>query len=118
MELLRKIEISTRISRARPKLNFHVSDRSIIRGIPTQEYIHLLKSLESEGWNIVDIHYNDGLSLHHSKIQLKNNSSELTLEWHKKYGGSIEGADQSIREIALTHGFIGTEGQKKDSLVA
>ena len=56
--------------------------------------------------------------MHHSKIQLKNNSSELTLEWHKKYGGSIEGADQSIREIALTHGFIGTEGQKKDSLVA
>jgi hypothetical protein len=109
MELLRMIKINTWTSRVHSKLDFYAVDRSIIRDIPTQKYIAILKSLKSEGWNIVDIYYNDGLSLHHSKIKLKNNSNELTLEWRKKYGGSIEGADQSIREIAVTHGFIATD---------
>lgn len=117
------IKINTWISRAHPKLDFYAVDRSIIRDIPTQKYIAILKSLKSEGWNIVDIYYNDGLSLHHSKIKLKNNSNQLTLEWRKKYGGSIEGTDQSIREIAVTYGLITNDDRHyvqkdRDSLAA
>jgi hypothetical protein len=106
MELLRMIKKGNWISRTLSKLRNNVLGLANIREIPTQKFLDLTKSLKSEGWNVVDNYYNGGVLYHQSKIKLRRNSSKLTLEWNNREGGNIEGADEVIRNIARTHGFV------------
>jgi hypothetical protein len=121
MELLRMIKKGTWISRNLPKLRNNVLGLATIKDIPTEKFLDLIKSLKSEGWDIVDNYYNGGILYHQSKIKLKRNSCKLTLEWNNRDGGNIEGADEVIRNIARTHGFVAVNDQRwtqKDSFAA
>jgi hypothetical protein len=123
MELLRMIKRGNWISRNLPKLRYQALNLSTISDIPTEKFLGLVKSLKSEDWDIVDNYYNGGILYHQSRIKLKHrhNSAKLNLEWNNKEGGRIEGADEIIRNIARTHGFIATNDRhwaQKDSFVA
>ena len=97
------------ISRTFTKARSRALGNAVIRGIPTLEHIDLIKSHKSAGWKVVDDYYNGGITAHYSKIKLRKDSNELTFEWNNKDGGSIEGAEALIHNIALSHGFAAVD---------
>ena len=115
------IKKGTWISRNLPKLRNNALGLATIQDIPTEKFVDLIKSLKSEGWDIVGNYYNGGVIYHQSKIKLKRSSSKLTLEWNSKDGGHIEGADEVIRKIARTYDFVAVNDRhwaQKDNFVA
>lgn len=111
----------TLFSRAFPNLRLRLLDHAIIRGIPTIEFMALIKTLKSEGWSVTDEFYDEGVIARYAKIDLQNSKGKLTLEWDNKDDGSIEGDGELIREVASSHGFISVDNRhwaRKDSWAA
>ena len=93
------------LSSAYCHLRFHLMGLATIKGIPTYEFMDLIKTLKSEGWYVTYEYYGEDAWVHYAQVKLRHDLRRLTLEWDDKTGGSIEGAGDLIRGIAYTKGY-------------
>lgn len=93
------------LSSAYCHLRFHLMGLATIKGIPTYEFMDLIKTLKSEGWYVTYEYYGEDAWVHYAQVRLRHDLRRLTLEWDDKTGGSIEGAGDLVRGIAYTKGY-------------
>ena len=77
----------------------------LIENIPTDLFNRIVDDLRTDGWTVTYQYDNMDAGVDYNLIRLMRNGVELKFEWTNWDEGSVDGADDEVRSLALRYGL-------------